>query len=400
MGYINLLLTVTVGLTAISGLSADDWYGFRGLEKEGRCDSATGPLNWSSSQNVVWKTAIPGRGHSSPIISGDAVYLTTTYERSRFSQGIWDYTIFALILLFTMTGISFAMQKLRVAQRKTENAWQHIRFFLFNQFLVGIVIVVLFGRNLLNLDEGTTRGLLISIALVLSCLILSSLFVPLKSRQHLLASLLSLIFVVPAFITVKDQEAIFAFGSLKDLFTTAVVISPLVLGLALLAAYLYGRKRQSAMIQMQNDIGPNRPTMWHFIVTGSMGFVAALAPFVFLIYRAADYQIPDSYIWDDRIRPDISWWCIGLYTVLVFITVACCYLKSGRHSTRSRLPLQAAFFVLALPLGAAFFFRIGVFEKPRQFVRTVVCLDRDSGCLLYTSPSPRDATLSRMPSSA
>ena len=29
-----------------------------------------------------------------------------------------------------------------------------------------------------------------------------------------------------------------------------------------------------------------------------------------------------------------------------------------------------------------------------------VCLDERAGCLLYTSPSPRDATLSRMPSSA
>ena len=31
---------------------------------------------------------------------------------------------------------------------------------------------------------------------------------------------------------------------------------------------------------------------------------------------------------------------------------------------------------------------------------SVVELDRLAGCLLYTSPSPRDATLSRMPSSA
>ena len=32
--------------------------------------------------------------------------------------------------------------------------------------------------------------------------------------------------------------------------------------------------------------------------------------------------------------------------------------------------------------------------------RIVVCGPSGSGCLLYTSPSPRDATLSRMPSSA
>ena len=32
--------------------------------------------------------------------------------------------------------------------------------------------------------------------------------------------------------------------------------------------------------------------------------------------------------------------------------------------------------------------------------RSALCAYRLSGCLLYTSPSPRDATLSRMPSSA
>jgi len=76
------LLTVAVALMTISSLSADEWRGFRGLEKDSHCDSATGPLCWSSSQNVVWKTAIPGRGHSSPILSGNKVYLTTTYEKS------------------------------------------------------------------------------------------------------------------------------------------------------------------------------------------------------------------------------------------------------------------------------------------------------------------------------
>ena len=34
------------------------------------------------------------------------------------------------------------------------------------------------------------------------------------------------------------------------------------------------------------------------------------------------------------------------------------------------------------------------------FLRDSLFTDLDSTCLLYTSPSPRDATLSRMPSSA
>jgi outer membrane protein assembly factor BamB len=38
------------------------------------------PWQWSASENVAWKTAIPGRGHSSPVVWGDRVFLTTAVE--------------------------------------------------------------------------------------------------------------------------------------------------------------------------------------------------------------------------------------------------------------------------------------------------------------------------------
>ena len=43
---------------------------------------------------------------------------------------------------------------------------------------------------------------------------------------------------------------------------------------------------------------------------------------------------------------------------------------------------------------------LGVGAKPTQKVGTLIKKYGAEGCLLYTSPSPRDATLSRMPSSA
>lgn len=60
----------------------DDWCGFRGLEREGRSDSQAAPIEWSSSKNVLWKTTIPGRGHSSPIVCGDKVEIV--------SESSWD----------------------------------------------------------------------------------------------------------------------------------------------------------------------------------------------------------------------------------------------------------------------------------------------------------------------
>jgi outer membrane protein assembly factor BamB len=43
--------------------------------------SATGlPSEWGDGKNVAWKTAIPGRGHSSPVVWGDTIFLTTAIE--------------------------------------------------------------------------------------------------------------------------------------------------------------------------------------------------------------------------------------------------------------------------------------------------------------------------------
>lgn len=54
-----------------------EWPQFRGPGGQGHSDATGLPLTWSESENIAWKTAIPGEGHSSPVISGDQVWLTT-----------------------------------------------------------------------------------------------------------------------------------------------------------------------------------------------------------------------------------------------------------------------------------------------------------------------------------
>ncbi len=41
------------------------------------------PVEWSETQNVLWKVPIPGRGHSSPTIAGNRIYLATADERTQ-----------------------------------------------------------------------------------------------------------------------------------------------------------------------------------------------------------------------------------------------------------------------------------------------------------------------------
>jgi PQQ-like domain len=40
------------------------------------------PLKWSETENVLWKTPVPGRGHGSPTVVGNHVYLATAEEAS------------------------------------------------------------------------------------------------------------------------------------------------------------------------------------------------------------------------------------------------------------------------------------------------------------------------------
>jgi outer membrane protein assembly factor BamB len=55
--------------------AAEGWTRFRG-DQAGGSGGRNLPTTWSDTENLVWKTALPGKGSSSPVISGDKVFLT------------------------------------------------------------------------------------------------------------------------------------------------------------------------------------------------------------------------------------------------------------------------------------------------------------------------------------
>jgi outer membrane protein assembly factor BamB len=57
-----------------------NWSQWRGPDSQGISPEAGLPTEWGSSKNIKWKTPIPGRGHSSPIVWGDRIFLTTSFE--------------------------------------------------------------------------------------------------------------------------------------------------------------------------------------------------------------------------------------------------------------------------------------------------------------------------------
>jgi len=52
------------------------WAQWRGPSGQGYSDDTRVPLVWSDTNNLLWKTPLPGRGNSSPIMWGDRIFLT------------------------------------------------------------------------------------------------------------------------------------------------------------------------------------------------------------------------------------------------------------------------------------------------------------------------------------
>ncbi len=64
-------------------LSAENWPRFRGPGGQGHSSETNLPVHWSSTENVSWKTAIPGKGWSSPVVWGNRVVVTSTTDEDR-----------------------------------------------------------------------------------------------------------------------------------------------------------------------------------------------------------------------------------------------------------------------------------------------------------------------------
>ncbi len=70
-------VVVFASLAVAPAVFAEEWPQFRGPTGQGHSTETGLPLNWSDTQNVRWKTAVPGRGWSSPVVVGGRVWLTT-----------------------------------------------------------------------------------------------------------------------------------------------------------------------------------------------------------------------------------------------------------------------------------------------------------------------------------
>ena len=98
--------TILAGFCLAAGttLEAANWPQFRGPTGQGISTDKNPPLTWSATENIAWKTELPGQSWSSPIIWGERVFVTTATENGascrvlaldrKSGKILWDKEVF------------------------------------------------------------------------------------------------------------------------------------------------------------------------------------------------------------------------------------------------------------------------------------------------------------------
>ena len=78
-GRISIVLVISF-FTSIIDASGGNWPQWRGPAGLGVSTEKNLPTEWSVRKNIKWKTPIAGRSHSSPIVWGNKIFVTTAIE--------------------------------------------------------------------------------------------------------------------------------------------------------------------------------------------------------------------------------------------------------------------------------------------------------------------------------
>ncbi len=103
MKHLMTILTLTLAL-ATGAAVAENWPQFRGPTGQGVSRELELPLKWSPTENVAWKTELPGVSWSSPIVWDERVFVTTATDNGescrvlsldrKTGKILWDKEVF------------------------------------------------------------------------------------------------------------------------------------------------------------------------------------------------------------------------------------------------------------------------------------------------------------------
>jgi len=449
----NLSVNVIVILFAFiifGRLVAQDWSGWRGLEKYGYQPAKLVPSQWSSKSNVQWKFLINGEGHSSPIIIGDHVVLTSADKNQ---HGGVLLTSLRWIQFFLLIFIAYHVtQKITILSSSANEPWyKHFTHLIFYVPLgTALILIIFFGENLFDYERCNIRRWIASSILFTTCFLFGALNAPKNSRLRQILSLLLFLFgfLFLYFVPSKDHAfrhgiigtsslVMYAISAFPLLFGGILVFKPifrikqnpsqwkmifmkklkmsLYVGLFLLFVILlillYHRisiENQSPTAQLNTD--PYDPFLKYWITAILFGLASGLFGlrvkfgkhllldlFLFLVLMglvisslinlveySAKYSPYFAYqLGNPRLVPTSGWYTFAAFWMCCLMLLLVSIINTLKKKQAKFPAFSKGLSVVFVLLGILYFFPINYLAPLSTFFRSVICLERQSGRIIW-----------------
>ncbi len=365
-------------LIYVVSAGAQDWPGFRGAEKQGVSELEGVPLRWSGSQKVVWNTAVPGRGHSSPIVSGGRIYLTTSYEQSSVLRQVLVNASYVSLLLFVVTGALQLGLASHGGGGQQGGLAASIRLMLSACMLVGVTAAVLLARSLLGIDRSWQHATAVSMLILMFSLLASLLLAPGNKRRILFAAVLSFAAAALAWLAATQNEFTLDPGSFKDLVVLGTIAAPAALGLLLLVYCCAGGPLHCRPASSHE----RRFARWKSRGVLLAGIILGLVPFCLLVVRAAKYRLPDRYVLKSCLSTDVPVEWLIVFAVSLVITASVPWKWRRISGLGMKWPMAVTFAGAAV-LGFSFMVNAVFLQGVQENARALLCLDVKDGRMLW-----------------
>jgi outer membrane protein assembly factor BamB len=380
-------IAVFLGCVLLGPVFAQDWPGFHGFERQGVSFGSS--IEWSNAMDVSWKTQVPGFGFSSPVVHGDKIYLTTAYETATRSNTRKTLTYSSVLLAWGLFVIVSGLA-LRTAGNQ---AGEGVRFLTgaraFSLMFMSLLVlgVVTFGEGLFILNYSFLRSWKLATLMALAGFTIALLLLMSRVRATVAYILVSGCLSLMAYSLMPRKELFWNFAISGGITATAVVLAPVIFGLAVGLGDFYLRRRFKG-IHVEAPFTTWRASAGKILLYCGLplvltaGILWALMVRIVTLRRNWEWDAPDEPVVSVQFEPVLGW---AFFTVAAVLAVVAIVAES-RYAIRNRSFSQSVAMCgvpVAILLAVSCLLQFAVFPAKRQMAYAVSCVKKDTGTLQW-----------------
>jgi outer membrane protein assembly factor BamB len=379
--YYCFIFTFILLLSTANAI-AQEWDGWRGLEKQGYCPSENITTDWSPVKNVKWKVELDGEGHSSPVISREFVFISSAEQAKgyvRFNSIIVHF-ITVMVLLIILYSLFKIIKEIGTIKNKTE---------LFHTSLICLclgLVIFIFGTMHWNyFNEKSESGdrlianWLFSGSSIIFLFLLALIALPIRKfiKPIISLSIIPFIYFLLKNRPYPDYYSIVNLFSYHSPWNFALILQAVCLPLIAVIIFIFvSFLKNPVRIEKFSSLKRNRILVFDiiFFIIGISGFL--MAPLITLVkvgYRkygnGSSTNISFGEILDYTYPYFLAALCFGFLIIFLIQLRRVGVLKTGWKWT----------FPLSFILMTVLFIISNYSSKELLYERCIICFNRQTG---------------------